>query len=124
MTDTPTSCDGCGLCCEGQNLLPWTWAHLDHAYKASLPVKLADELRTIAEGPLAAAIRKEEECCVWLDRATGRCKNYEHRPEPCRQTVKLGDASCMRYREQSGYDFLTRQWKSPSVMCGSGETST
>ena len=99
LLDSPATCDDCGLCCMGQNLLPWSMARLD---AVELPPELSDELDSIADGPLFG----DDGCpCVWLDRVTGKCKHYEHRPTPCRNVLEPGDEVCMRIR-RTAYNHL------------------
>jgi Fe-S-cluster containining protein len=97
MSERVTSCDNCGACCMGQNLLPWSWwswQACDHEYR--LPVTLQKELDSIA----ASRRIGDDGCpCVWLDRATGECKHYPHRPPPCRE-LEVGGSGCLRWREQ------------------------
>ncbi len=90
-----TTCDGCGACCMGQNLLPLTGAGLDGR---RLPDVLQFRLTAIIEGPLSG----DDYCpCVWLDRATGRCNHHDHRPSICRE-FHVGGEDCLRIRAKGG----------------------
>ncbi len=91
------NCDNCAACCMGQNLLPLSGAVL---YKMKLPPKLEKPLRAILEGPC----KGDDGCaCVWLDRATGRCKHHKFRPMICRD-FKVGSDDCLRIRAGAGLD--------------------
>ena len=100
------NCDGCGACCMGQNLMPLTGNELD---KVTLPVELRLELVAITfgthdentEGRFGPLFGDDKCPCVWLDRATGRCKHYEHRPSFCRELV-CGGKACLRIRRKAG----------------------
>lgn len=103
MTDPPpipTNCDDCGACCLGQNLLPLTGNMLDAEDGVSpwIPAPLRQELEAIATGPMFG----DDGCaCVWLDRATGRCKHHVHRPSTCRE-FEIGGEGCMKRRAEVG----------------------
>jgi Fe-S-cluster containining protein len=94
------TCEGCGACCMGQNLLPWSgraYGISDHLPR--VPAKLWAELEAIENGPLAG----DDDCpCVWLDRATGKCRHYEYRPATCRDCIQPGDENCLRIRREVG----------------------
>ena len=93
---TVENCDNCGVCCLGQNLLPFSGNLVD---ARKLPEDLMIELLRIAKGPLFG----DDGCaCVWLDRATGRCRHYEHRPSVCREGMQPGDENCLLLREAAG----------------------
>jgi Fe-S-cluster containining protein len=99
------------------NLAPLT-AHLilrddgSPAYSPELPPDLLAELKTIHEGLLAG-----DDCCpcVWLDRVTGKCKHYAHRPPICRE-LEVGGEACLRLRkaaESERADFLKNRKYTP-----------
>jgi Fe-S-cluster containining protein len=43
---------------------------------------------------------EDEGPCMWFDTETRRCRNYDFRPEACRDAVELGDESCLSFREE------------------------
>ena len=80
----------------GQNLLPLTGNSLDNRI---LPRRLREELQAIA-GPIGEFSPRfgDDGCpCVWLDRATGKCRHYRYRPSVCRE-LKVGSEACLRIR--------------------------
>lgn len=87
---TVGNCDNCGVCCMGQNLLPLALLSEEDA-----------AFERIAAGPLAG----DDRCpCIWLDRETGQCRNYESRPQICRDTLQPGDETCLRLRRDAGIE--------------------
>lgn len=95
ITEAIESCDNCGVCCMGENLLPNEGATRG---LLRVPVHLQAELRVILAGPLCG----DDGCpCVWLDRATGKCKHYNFRPDICRD-YERGGYACVSARRQSG----------------------
>jgi len=38
--------------------------------------------------------------CIWRDETSKLCRNYEHRPEMCRE-FELGGADCLRIRDRA-----------------------
>jgi len=93
-------CDNCGACCMGQNLVP---LDADREGKYAIPPALLAELLAIA-GPEGAfgPLSGDDGCpCVWLDRATGKCKHYEYRPRVCRD-FKVGCETCIAQRIEVG----------------------
>lgn len=90
----PDNCDNCGVCCMGQNLLPWAQNKVD---QCALPPELQQALDAVIEGPLGG----DDNCpCIWLDRATGRCLHYEHRPSFCIEFKRSGE-SCLKQRREA-----------------------
>ena len=98
-TDKVTSCEDCGLCCMGQNLVPGsdTWiARLSGEDPPRIiPPELMEELDTIVCGPCGGS---GDEPCWWLNRATGRCQHYEFRPDVCRE-FEVGSEACLKCRK-------------------------
>lgn len=95
--DIPTSCDGCGACCMGQNLLPIVYP--TSLLRERWPKKLKAESLALLRRPYTF---RDGECpCVWLDRANARCMHYEHRPPPCRN-MAVGSGGCLRARTREG----------------------
>lgn len=98
MTGKPGNCDGCGLCCMGQNLVPGCDTWLARQAKVdpprAIPAPLLLELETIVKGPCSG---NGGEPCVWLDRATGKCRHYDLRPDVCRE-FEVGCRACLAYR--------------------------
>lgn len=77
----------------GQNLLPLSGAIMDP--DRPLPKRLRDKLERVIEGPLGG----DDYCpCVWLNRFTGKCIHYKHRPTMCRDVLQLGDETCLGIR--------------------------
>ena len=92
------NCDNCGVCCMGQNLQPLTGNVLDRALQRALPA-LWQALETVADGPL----KGDDNCpCIWLNRFTGKCRNYQLRPPVCRDLIQPGDETCLRLRREAG----------------------
>jgi len=92
----PTNCDNCGACCMGQNLLPLSGNMVDDVGRVSQLLQAA--LEAVLRGPLTG----DDGCpCIWLDRMTGKCMNYELRPSICRDVIQVGDDTCMRIREHA-----------------------
>ncbi len=92
----PTSCEGCGACCMEMNMLPLA-GHCMDGTLGSIPDDLRVELEKIWNSPRRGS---GWEPCVWLDRASGKCRHYEYRPEICKEEVELGDDGCMRWRSR------------------------
>jgi Fe-S-cluster containining protein len=99
------NCDGCGVCCRGQEALPVGWylgSLASAAERAALPRELLVELEAMrdrfnAEGWPADAP------CVWYDGETKRCRHHEYRPEICREFA-VGGEDCLRVRAEEKTD--------------------
>lgn len=106
-------CDGCGgACCYGQESPPGLAAYLpggvfegedcDDARRVrEMPQSLRDELTNYMRC-LLADIRPphpQHPDCLWLDKASGKCKHHEWRPDLCRE-FRAGSAACRRRKEQ------------------------
>ncbi len=98
----PTSCGGCGLCCLGIGSPPIyyaTYPHLQgpHPFRpADLPQHLIDEI----DEKFLGVFRGQEppDTCIWHDTTTGLCRNYEWRPQVCRD-YDLGGRECLSLRQ-------------------------
>lgn len=97
-----TNCDGCGVCCMGQNVVPLSDVSLARLEGVrpprAIPLVLLDELETIMRGPLSG---DDDQACVWLNRASGKCNHHEHRPNVCRE-FEVGGEDCLRVRKAAG----------------------
>ena len=105
------SCDDCGACCMGENLLPllgWTIRTSRGPRKDPRCPMPADEwkrLKRIAKSPRVGLRNWDNPPCIWLDRDTGKCMHYEWRPPVCHEVV-CGDESCQHWRAQAGMTIL------------------
>ncbi len=108
-TNSTTNCDDCGACCMGQNLVPGSdvWiAKLSEELNEvprklpprSIPLPLLEELEAVSRG---ACQGSGDEPCLWLNRASGRCRHHKHRPDVCRQ-FEVGGEACLRIRAEAG----------------------
>ena len=100
----PTTCDGCGLCCEGIGSPVLLYASRPgigqpHPFRpANLPQELIDEIDfhfsglTRGQEPLAR--------CLWFDPVSRRCRHYEHRPQVCID-YELGGRACLSRRREA-----------------------
>lgn len=97
----PTSCDGCGVCCEGIGSPVVLYASRPdllgpHPFRPpGLPQELIDEIDTQFLG-----LRRGDEPqarCLWHDAETGKCRHYEWRPQVCRD-YELGGRECLAKR--------------------------
>jgi uncharacterized protein len=66
-----------------------------------LPRELREELHRYQEEERRAGFTRQERAlpCIWHDGATGRCRHYEWRPDPCRD-APVGGESCRFWRER------------------------
>ena len=97
-----TNCDGCGACCMGQNLVPYSDISLARlACKRpprAIPLVLLEDLEAIMCGPLFG----DDNCpCIWLNRASGKCNHHQHRPNVCRD-FEIGGEACLEIRRRAG----------------------
>jgi Fe-S-cluster containining protein len=93
---TVTNCDNCGVCCEGQNLLPLSGNMLDGW---PLPPRLKEPLERLLKQELKGSACGDG-TCVWFDPVSARCAHYEYRPSMCRE-FEVGGEDCLRMREHS-----------------------
>lgn len=110
MAETNLTCDGCGACCLHMGTPPamyplyasgdwdglWCREHPDHDYWVAMPETLRQELRN----KYSSEYDEDEGPCMWFDTETRRCRNYDFRPEACREAVQLGDEGCLAFRDQ------------------------
>jgi Fe-S-cluster containining protein len=89
-------CNNCGMCCMHVNIPPF-YGPGDPTYK-SCPPKLLKEIEDYLNSPRYI---DAEHPCLWLNRSTGECKNYQYRPEICRD-YQVGEISCRLLRTQVG----------------------
>lgn len=112
-----TSCEGCpGACCQYQGRPP-----LSSQEESSLPDQLRAELavfdqevnegkrrppgakvQEMKKGRVGFTIFAEQELvdpCFWLESETHQCKNYDHRPQTCRE-FELGGKACRATRRE------------------------
>jgi Fe-S-cluster containining protein len=83
------SCDRCGACCMQQGHPPYTDDELQF---------VPDELLESINGHLSQLEADDfGEPCIWLDSDTKQCRNYEHRPQVCRD-FERGCDSCVELR--------------------------
>ena len=109
-----SSCDGCGLCCEGIGSPVLLYASRPgfgepHPFRpADLPQELIEEI----DFHFSGLTRGQEplERCLWFDTATRQCRHYELRPQLCRDYELGGEACLSRRREaiQNGESFPAR----------------
>lgn len=100
----PTSCDGCGLCCEGIGSPVLLYASRPgfgepHPYR---PVGLPQELIEEIDSHFSGLTRGQEplERCLWFDTTTRQCRHYELRPQICRD-YELAGPSCLIRRQEA-----------------------
>ena len=101
---SPTSCDGCGLCCEGIGSPVLLYASRPgfgepHPYRpAGLPHELIEEI----DSHFSGLTRGQEplERCLWFDTTTRQCRHYELRPQICRE-YELAGPSCLIRRQEA-----------------------
>jgi len=89
------NCEDCGLCCMHTNLPPFSYRD-DDAPPAALQAEI-DAYR------LSPRFANTYYTCLWLDRVTGSCLHYEHRPKHCR-AFERGGHECRQYRAHAGLD--------------------
>lgn len=83
------SCDGCGACCMQQGHPPYTDDERQFVpYELLAPVD--EYLSSLEEDDFGQP-------CIWLDPDTKQCRNYEHRPQVCRD-FERGCDFCVRLR--------------------------
>lgn len=100
---SPTSCDSCGLCCQGigSPVLVYVsrseWEAVHPFRPVGMPEDLIDEIDAHFLG--LSRGQEPQEQCLWYDRATRRCRNYEWRPQVCRD-YELGGEPCLTLRHR------------------------
>ena len=96
-------CHGCGACCTEQAGLPVTWyLAIDRAGFEKLPASLQSELVARRDAWKATGLYPQDGTpCVWYDSLAKRCRNYEDRPQVCRD-LEVGSDSCLQWRRVKG----------------------
>ena len=89
-------CNKCGVCCNHLEIPPFYGP--DDPSFIRLPQRLKDEIDEYIYSPL---YKGEDIPCIWLDRSSGKCKNYEHRPNICKNFL-VGSESCRGMRIDVG----------------------
>lgn len=106
-------CEGCGgACCHNQESPPGLVGYLPGA---SFEHEDCDDARRVREMPeelrrgliryknrLLAGLKPyhpQYPTCLWLDKATGKCKHYRWRPDVCRE-FKAGGKDCRRIKAE------------------------
>jgi len=97
-------CNDCGLCCS-QLVYPPFYGPDDPSFAAlerdrpdlaeQLAIDREDRHRRFQAGDMTADWGVP---CSWLDPATKLCRNYDHRPDICRD-FELGGEDCLRIRQ-------------------------
>ena len=97
----PSTCDLCGLCCEGIGSPVAVYAtrpglELRHPFRPEgLPQVLIDEVDEHFLGLFRG--QEPQDRCLWFDAAARRCRHYEWRPQVCRD-YELGGPACLELR--------------------------
>ena len=106
-------CHNCGACCRGVSTPPGmfrayilkTWDgvyatdHPDYGYWQAMPSELREHLRIyyrFVEAGMIPARVDGVDPCFWHDPDTKRCRNYEWRPETCRE-FEPGSEDCLEH---------------------------
>ena len=110
------SCSGCGACCLEQESPPMYIAYLAGGAPAdapdsfgdaervnSLPDHLRLELLAYIEHLRSGKSHPRDGCCIWFDEKTRGCRNYEWRPQICRD-FERGTEECRNWRNVYGVD--------------------
>jgi uncharacterized protein len=100
----PTSCYGCGLCCEGIGSPVLLYASRPgfvepHPFRpAGLPQTLIDEI----DFHFSGLVRGQEplERCLWFNPVSRQCRHYEYRPQVCID-YELGGRACLSRRREA-----------------------
>ncbi len=99
----PTSCDDCGLCCQGIGSPVLIYASrpgfgAQHPYRpADLPPELLAEIDEHFSGLTRG--QEPQTQCLWYDERARCCKHYEFRPQLCRD-YELGGRACLMLRRE------------------------
>lgn len=90
------SCEGCGACCMQTAVPPFVVINGQHeAILRGVPQQLIDEIMPYWE------IRMDmpEQSCMWYDSFNCCCRQYEHRPQACRD-FEINSGSCHAIRDK------------------------
>ena len=92
------TCDDCGVCCRGIGSPPFVGSEI-----LELPENLQEEILVKGTGSIWDKNPNEltGSPCYWYDTDTGRCKNYDNRPQICRD-FEIGSWPCLSYRQHYG----------------------
>jgi Fe-S-cluster containining protein len=95
----PTTCAGCGVCCDGQEALPvgYWLSILGADDPRELPADIRAELENKRDLFDVIGWPANGQACVWFDHTTKGCRNYKWRPQTCID-FKLGGRDCRRVR--------------------------
>lgn len=101
LKPAPTSCEGCGQCCQGIGSPVLLYASRkdfgeSHPYRpADLPVELIAEIDEHFSGLLRG--QEPQGQCLWYDPARRSCRHYEWRPQVCKD-YELAGRACLQLR--------------------------
>ena len=102
--DNTISCDGCGACCMQQGHPPYTDEEL---------TRVPEELKGSLDTYLTALDGDDTgRPCLWLDLETRQCRNYDQRPQICRD-FERGSSECKLLRWR--YRIPTPQIAAPPI---------
>lgn len=83
---------------------PFLYLPGDDEEYAALAIARPD-LHAELEAEMARKAREDDwpeaRPCFWYDAATATCRNYDHRPEICRD-FPVGEESCLEHRKRAG----------------------
>lgn len=91
------SCDGCGACCMEMNSPPFIGR--DDPEFQTLPKSIQDDYLKGMEKRDADGW-PDGVPCFWLDLDTRKCKQYQNRPEICRNGLERNDDGCRHWRKE------------------------
>jgi Fe-S-cluster containining protein len=110
------SCDNCGACCLEQESPPGYVLLLNSPGIRENPGKFGDDVERLESIPneaaaelrdylaaLLAGEQRSDPACIWLNKATMRCRYHEHRPSICRD-FEIGSAECIEWRRDYRID--------------------
>lgn len=87
-----TTCDDCGACCTYCDSPP------GYGVPQWRPENLPDNLRIELDEYYAGDPKPQGNPCLWWDKETKKCKNYDWRPQICRD-FERGSVDCARVRD-------------------------
>jgi Fe-S-cluster containining protein len=88
--EVPTSCSGCGACCQVTPLPPFAPGE---AAARGVPAEWWEAVVARETADQQFEVRP----CVWYDAAAATCQHYELRPTACRDFA-LGGTACQQAR--------------------------
>ncbi len=116
---TEISCEGCGYCCtyvgtppgyaifyyrEHPDLTDADWDSVNGVRWRTMPDELRTELTKYGDDVMSGRVEDrsiEVTPCLWHDAVTGKCRNYEWRPQICRD-FPTGGPTCRAIRKGEG----------------------